>query len=507
MTTLAPDTSRSSATTQHPVAMRGLLLAVVVFSLAVRLITTPELDVGGDATIKWYNGKVLLGVAAGDWEWTHHTARFGVMLPMLLVQSLGGTDPPFYYLPTFAVAALEAALLFLIAARLASPAFGFWVAIALVLHPQMVISGAQLLPGVYSAAYLLACAWCLLCYRDAHGGLGWLLLAALSLFLAYLSKLSNLFFLPGIALALWSWRSSLRDVACFWGALLLLIALEIGAYQLFTEYGFGRISIVNATGLPMEPLDSWLGLFGRYAALPWSWTNVLAGYAIAALGLWLAAARGHLDDRTVGVLWLPASFLVGFTFAVRSIDPIIPAQVFNARYLTAGLPFFILAIGLFARFGLSLLPLPALPALPPRRAVGAASIVAALLAWQLLAHFPGVAEHPIAKLSAARESVADFIRGTPVVSSDRRGRGVRAWLHLFWNESVPELRVARFGPDGTEGFWYALHDASTVTPEQMETVAYPGEVILIDSQQFPDTDHFGFHLRRVRIGLDDPVAP
>ena len=504
MTTLTPDASRSPATTQPPIATRGLLLAVVIFALAVRAITAPEIDVGGDATIKWYNGKILLGVAMGDWEWTHHTARFGVMLPMLLVQAAGGTDPIFYYLPTFAVAALEAALLFLIGARLASPAFGFWVAIALVLHPQMVISGAQLLPGVYSAAYLLACTWCLLCYRDARGGPGWLMLAALSLFLAYLSKLSSLFFFPGVALALWSWRSSLRDVACFWGALAVLFALEIGAYQIFTEYAFGRISIVNTTDLPMDPLNGWLALFERYAVLPWSWTSVLGSYAIAAVGLWLAASRGRLDDRTVGILWLPASFLVGFTFAVRSVDPIIPAQVFNARYLTAGLPFFILTIGLFARFGLSLLPL---PPLPPRRAAGAAAIVAVLLGWQLLAHFPGVAEHPFAKLSAARAGVADFVRGMPVVSSDRRGRGVRAWLHLFWNESAPEIRVARFGPDGTKGFWYTLHDQSAVTPEQLETLRYPGEAILIDSRQVPDTDHFGLELRRVRIGRDDRPPP
>ena len=70
------------------------MLLVLVFALGVRLISAPEIDTGDDGILKWYNGKILLSVTPGQWNWSHHTARFGMVLPMLLVQSLVAWSRP-----------------------------------------------------------------------------------------------------------------------------------------------------------------------------------------------------------------------------------------------------------------------------------------------------------------------------------------------------------------------------------------------------------------------------
>lgn len=471
------------------------LLLIAVFALGVRLVTTPEVGTGGDAIIKWWNGKVLLGVAEGEWEWSHHTTRMGVMLPMLASQYLLGSKPVFYFVPTFAISVVQTVLMFAVASRVAGPAWGFWAAVALVLHPQMVISGAQLLPGAYSSTYLLACTWFLLAYRDAKGdGTAPLLCAALAFFLAYLTKLSNALYVPGFALALWGWRRRPRDLFVFAGAVASLIALEFGLYRSFA--GTDRLLIIEQAGM-VNPIDSWTQLFGRYAVLPWFWPPVLLAYVVAALALATEAIRGRLDGRELGVMWLPASFLLGITFALRSIDPLVPAQAFFSRYFTSALPFFILVIVLFAKRLVERLPVAVV--VRPRTVAGSATVLALLLVGQAALRFPGYDEHPMVRLAADSSTVAEFASGTPVVSFDGRGWAAKAWMQLYWNESVPSVRAARFGADGLKGFWYGLADESSPVRQQLETAEYDGDLITVEARLLPNSDTLGFRVGHMRL--------
>lgn len=474
---------------------RTQLLLIAVFALGVRLVTTPEVGTGGDALIKWWNGKVLLGVAEGEWEWSHHTARLGVMLPMLASQYLVGSEPVFYFVPTFAISIVQAMLMFAVASRVAGPAWGFWAAVALLLHPQMVISGAQLLPGTYSSTYLLACIWFLLGYRDARGGgTPQLLCAALAFFLAYLTKLSNALYVPGFGLALWGWQRRPRDLFIFAGAVASLIAMEFGLYRALA--GTDRLLIIEQAGM-ISPIESWTDLFGRYAILPWFWQATLIAYGVAALALAAEAIRGRLDGRELGVMWLPASFLLGITFALRSLDPLVPAQAFFSRYFTSALPFFILVIVLFLKRLLERIPRSL--AVRPRTAAGSAATLAALLACLAALRFPGYDEHPMVRLVADSSTVAEFASGTPVVSFDGRGWAATAWMQLYWNESAPDIRAARFGSDGLRGFWYGLADQSSPVRQQLETADYDGDLITVEARLLPNSDTLGFRVGHMRI--------
>ena len=51
------------------------------------------------------------------------------------------------------------------------------------------------------------------------------------------------------------------------------------------------------------------------------------------------------DARVFATAAIAASFFLGTTFAVKSIDPIVPAQRFVARYFTVALPLMIVVVG------------------------------------------------------------------------------------------------------------------------------------------------------------------
>ena len=141
----------------------------------------------------------------------------------------------------------------------------------------------------------------LLAYRDRpEAGRLWLVLSALALFAAYLTKLPNAFFVPGFYAAAWLWRRSNADFALYAGLLTLAVGLEIAAYAVATAYPLGRISMVVATHAPTAALDSPLGLLGRFAALPGPWLALVGAWLLATALLLARAARSQLDDRALG---------------------------------------------------------------------------------------------------------------------------------------------------------------------------------------------------------------
>ena len=476
-----------------------LLWALVGLALLTRLITLPPIDAGGDALLKWYQAKILLGLVPGEWVWSHHTARFGIMLPILGVQAAFGTHPALYYVPALAMSLVQTGLAFQIGNRLQGPALGTAIALFLIAFEPMRMSATQLLPGIFSSSYVLVSLSALLAYRDRaepdRRARLYLALSAVALFAAYTTKLSNAFFVPGFYVAAGLWRKSPRDVVLYAGIVTALVACEIGAYAAWTEYPLGRISMVLGAHSPMGPLDSVWGLFRRYAELPWEWGTLVVVHALGSALLIGRALRTGLDDRALGVLAIPLSFLCGLTFSVRSLDPLLPSQAFNARYLTAAAPLLALVAGLGV---VRSVPGSAFP----RRvaAAVAAALVTGVLGWQTYRGFPGLENHPLELLDRYRHSAAEFEAGTPVVSIDPRGLGVESWLMLFWDGPPLPVLLQR---EASGGFWYASSEPGL----PLQT----GRVLHADVRRRSESDSYEFQLTRGQVkilgGSQDPPSP
>jgi hypothetical protein len=96
----------------------------------------------------------------------------------------------------------------------------------------------------------------------------------------------------------------------------------------------------------LQPIRVW-ELLRRFESGPMLATYLGATAAIAAL------YRTHRMSAKMLYIVLPlVSFGILVTFTVKSIDPLIPAMPFRARYLDVGVPMAVISVGLACSFGL-----------------------------------------------------------------------------------------------------------------------------------------------------------
>lgn len=336
MTATIPGTATPG--TREERADVALALALAMFALFLRLATLMPIHTGVDERDYWSSAKAIaLGLPYP--ELTHRTVRFSVILPTAAAVALLGEHPIVYYVTPVLNAMAQAALAYLIGRRLAGRLSGFLASLFLVLFPYMIRAGSQVRPEVFSLTYILLSLSCLLSYlKREEAGAGWLLAAAALLFVAYESKVTNLFFAPGMAIAIWSGKKRLKPALAFCGALAALFAMETGAYALFSPYRLGQLQVIAAKHLSgNEALKAmgFLDLFKRYMHpyLQAYWQ--LAFLAGAAAAAYLLAKRR--DSRIVALVLVSASFFFCITFAVTGLDPVVPAEPFINRYFTAAL--------------------------------------------------------------------------------------------------------------------------------------------------------------------------
>ncbi len=211
-----------------------------------------------------------------------------------------------------------------------------------------------------------------------------------------------------------------------------------------------------------KPVKSVWGLLDRYPALPGHWQAMVFAYLGATLTLLPAASRRTLDARVFATAAIAASFLLGATFAVRSIDPIRPALYFTARYLTVALPMMIVVVGVVLARILEASRWPARFA--PSRTGPLAAMLVILSVLTYTREFPGFERHPMVRLTEYRRTAGPaFDACIPIVSRDRFGRSaIWVYLSLIWNgyaglepgERFPSIRHVRPGGTGKK-LWLA----------------------------------------------------
>jgi hypothetical protein len=301
------------------------LACVLTLGALVTLASTlPGLDMGGDAAWKW--AFVRSWGRGLPWVFDHHTARFAINLPIYLSQRVFGAHPNVMYVAPIAFALVQIPLVLAIGRRIASRPVGVVAALGLIAFGPWANAASQLLPGVFQTTYLLFALYAH-CRFALCPDSKWLVATGVALFAAYLAMISSLYFLPGFALATLCVRRRASDVLIWAGVLVGAIALETLAYASFSEFPGGQLQIVRRTHTNIAPIEFW-DLFRRFGVLPAAWQAALAAGALAAAVL-LALGR---QPALRGLPWIAGVFLLGSTFGVKSLDPLVPALNFRDRY-------------------------------------------------------------------------------------------------------------------------------------------------------------------------------
>jgi hypothetical protein len=315
---------------------RSVMLGLVIFAFTFRIVTLMMIHTGVDERDYWNSAKAIAQDLPYP-ELTHRTNRWAIILPVAVVQALFGSHPNVYYVLPILNVMLQAVLAFLIGFRLKGKLAGFLASLALIMFPYMIRAGSQIRPEVFSITYILLAFLSFIEYMDRSDKQShYLLLTAGWMFLAYQTKITNLFFLPGLLIAILSYKKKLRDAFLLGGSLLVLYVLETGIYAVFTKYKLGMLQIISQKHFSTDNpfiLDSFWDLFGRY-----SFENLQAYWSIPFL-LFLIAGFifvFKLKDSLIGSLVIPTvSFFVCITFEVKSFSPITPAEQFINRYFSA----------------------------------------------------------------------------------------------------------------------------------------------------------------------------
>lgn len=445
MTDDAPDNARA----------RLVVTLCCVFAAAVAFhgVLLPMVETGGDAVEGWFFVKKLSwGIEITEREWNHRTVRFGILAPAYAAATVFGTRPWVYYVAPLLMSGIAAVLLFRFIDRRFGRPSAWLITSAFCLFPQIHTVAAQQKPEIFSLVYVLGCANALAAFGDtkkrAH-----LVLAGVWLFFAYWTKLPNLFFVPGLVALLLAEGGRAKEAALFGGtALLLIVAENVAHVSAGQEYGrLGYMVAKHFTSKALESMDL-MGLFGRYTQLTGTWALLFAAYVMAAV--FAIVRRTTLTPFERALVVLPLVFFVCTTFAVKSVDPLVPAQPFRDRYLSAAVPWMLLTVLIAARALLA-------GRIEAQKRWLVPTVIGLATAGRLATHPIPLEEHPLRLLPDYEAEFAEaFEDGRPVFATESR-QGLRVARNLFWSpalnhdgEELPVIRKAKNEPK----YWYLVDE-------------------------------------------------
>ena len=341
-------TLKNSRTPSRDFILHYLLPGLAVFGIAflIRLYLTYPIGNSGDEFERWYQSKrVLQGIGMDRLD--HHTLRWSVNLPLLVFQWLLGTKPVIYYLIPATFGALASLFVFNISRGIAGLSAGLIASFLFTVTPEISKAGSQLMPEIFSCAYLLGTAYFTLKFVENNKASS-LVIATIFLFFAYGSKVPNLFFLPGLIVYIY-WRTrALRPLILFLSLLFLLFVLETIAIALYTGE-FAWLGRIHYLGQHMDVMEGeqwayhYSDIWKRWLLLPGYWQSLLIGSLFCGvISLLFGRKEGNKMILLLFLMLISFSFIT--TFAITSMDPVRFAQPLINRYLTVTIPFAIIVI-------------------------------------------------------------------------------------------------------------------------------------------------------------------
>jgi hypothetical protein len=482
-----------------------ILLSVVALGCGLRILKLQPIEYYDDEVTRWHF--VREWFYSHDFrhgQWTHHMARFGLNVPVFVMQALFGRKAHVYYYWPVASFTLQVALVYLTAKKLGGRGAAVLAALFLSVFGGLDRGASQLLPDTFSCTAMVLVCYLLARYQEAdlERRMSWLIGTGLAFVWAYEIKESNLLFLPGTAAAVWLCRGRFRDGVWFCCVLFAAIALETLAFRLFTQYS-SRFAIVGEAHGDIAAAGFWT-LFDRFTRLEPAWQMLFWMWLPSAL--WLAGSR---DRRLQSLVLIPASFIFLLTFLVRSIHPMVIWTRFYSRYFDPVAPLLVIAVALFVAEGAkrlwpSVTParLHSWPARMTRHAAACALVVCALVGLveyaQAKASLP---EHPLLETRRISAITNDaYRRNLPIVElrakrgelEERRVRPLKLVYGVYLNDAqVATSDLARGGRlpeildavrDGKR-YSYVLHDARAYRGHDLETWINQGCAVVLHEQK------------------------
>jgi 4-amino-4-deoxy-L-arabinose transferase-like glycosyltransferase len=331
--------------TQKKDNTRLILLAIlIVFAALLRFLSMQTIKTGGDE-VHYFDCAWNLFHHPSTYALDHQSARWGIIFPVALFRLFLGPAPWVYFLPAFLVEIGTVWAIFRTGERLHSTKAGILAGFLFTLFPGLVDYSTQNSPEVYFPFYMVLSLVLLLKSSDGKARLLWITLAAVSFFLAYLSKVTAVYFLPGFFVWFWPQRKSLgwKPVLLFFGLLAGLFATEVVIYRLIWNEPFGIITVILRTHLDAGNMDTmtilphfWdLLLLYSPGIFRWYWWIVTFGVFLAAVYF-----SRHKEVKKYGFFLVGlVSFLFFHTFGVKSLNPVVPLEPFDTRYLLVMAPF------------------------------------------------------------------------------------------------------------------------------------------------------------------------
>jgi len=333
-----------------------ILIIFTVLTLILRWITLMEVNTGGDNIDYWYFAKALWK----RYPYTpvfHRSIRWGILLPTSLIQLLLGTHSWVIYVPSILLTLLLNINIYWIGKRIYTREAAFLAIILTQMFPYMIRLSSQLFLALFSVNYLMLSFLFLYKYlfptddRERNREKAYFLISIAFMFFAYLTKITNLYFLIPWLIMLFRYKG-IQQMLKYGLILFGLYLIEHVCYFIFLGEPLGRLGIILNTHISSGAMEigeggnfdgTFLGLFKRYKLeyFPLYWHGVL----------WLGLVSGFVlykknENRkaTFIIILMILTFMLIITFGITGINPVTPFEDFIPRYFTPLLPFLNLMI-------------------------------------------------------------------------------------------------------------------------------------------------------------------
>lgn len=317
---------------------------VAVFTLGLCAATLSPAS-NFDGYMVWrFCQRILQGIPYDESIWDHRTARFGVVVPALLVQAVFGTSLYSYYLVTSLTTAAAATATFVLGRALVNTWVGLLATASVLFSPVMCLySDCQLTAELFSMTFVPLCL--LHGYKYSQAGRTFDLWACSLWFGAcYLAKETNLFFGPAVVWLLYRYAPRRwQTLLVFCSTNIALFVIETGLYRAFTAQRLGRASVILGNHLNNRPpieeaLPSVWHLFRRFTELRIDMALPIYVFLLGCVWLYVSRKRAAPGEPITMDKWawliIPTLCFLGITtFGVRSVNPLKLVQPFRDRYL------------------------------------------------------------------------------------------------------------------------------------------------------------------------------
>lgn len=320
------------------------LFFVLLLALIYRFTTTQMIQDGGDAINAWFAAKSIIN--GFPYSWSHITARFSIIIPALFSQLIFGEHPIVYYLVPAITSIGQVYFLYKIGLMVRGKYLATFSCIILLIFPEMVVNVSHLKPEAFSTLYVLMALFFLLKFiRDEKDK--FIYFSSISIFLAYLAKIDNLFFVPAFLLIIYVHKKSVKTILKFISPMFFLYIIETVFYLAFTDFKFGRLSVIFGGHLATNYFDLKTGqsfciIFQRYVKLMLFWKLLLGFGFISSCFLWMKKYARNINTKAI--VFSIFSYILFITFTIKSLSPFSLAIPFEQRYFSVLTPFLIISL-------------------------------------------------------------------------------------------------------------------------------------------------------------------